>query len=138
MVASSALPPKFRLIGKTGIFLADALGCNIVMVVAVLVFFALRWLGKRSTFILKLYNKTNPYIISYGFRLIVLDFSLNAAAYLYCFDVKSSWGVLSLLLLIADAILLVAACFWRIRTAEDGSQIALFYFNEIGEKSRSQ
>jgi hypothetical protein len=55
--------------------------------------------------------------------------------YLYCFDPYSILGIFSLLLLIIDAIIIVAGCRWKIKTKEDGSQIALFYFNEIGLKS---
>jgi len=54
--------------------------------------------------------------------------------YLYCFDPYSTLGILSLILLIVDAIVILGACRWKIKTEEDGSQIALFYFNEIGEK----
>jgi hypothetical protein len=115
--------------GKSGYFLADAFGIQMIMLLCGLLYLGVRYLSKRSDFFLKVYHKINPYILTYTFRLIILELALDTMLYIYCFDVTSGAGVGSLVLLLADLALLVASICWRIKTEQDGTQIALFYCN---------
>jgi hypothetical protein len=49
--------------------------------------------------------------------------------YLYCFDAASELGVGSLVLLLIDLTAIVISFCWRIKTEQDGSQFAIFYYN---------
>jgi hypothetical protein len=49
--------------------------------------------------------------------------------YIYCFDASTGLGVGSLVLLLIDLCLLIVSLCWRIKTEQDGTQIALFYYN---------
>jgi len=99
------------------------------MLSIIILFLSIKYLSNRSSLLLKFYNKINPYILTYSFRLIFLELSLDIILYLYCFDSSSGAGVISLILLLIDIAVIVGGCCWKIKTKEDGSQIALFYFN---------
>lgn len=114
--ASAELPAKFAVAGKTGIYLVDSIGVQIVMGVCCVVFLGTKYLSNRSELFKKVYQKINPYLVSYAFRLTLLDFSLNTVLYIYCFDASSPTGVASLVLLILDLTLLLLALCWRIKT----------------------
>jgi hypothetical protein len=76
-----------------------------------------------------LYSKINPYLVSYMFRLIFLELSLDIVLYLYCFAVDSKIGIASLSLALVDLIIVVLSVCWKVRTSSDGPQVALFYNN---------
>lgn len=67
---------------------------------------------------MKIYQKINPYILTYIFRLILLELSLNTMLYMYCFDAVSDLGAASLFLLIVDLFLIVVSLCWRIKTEQ--------------------
>ena len=46
-------------------------------------------------------------------------------------------SICSLALLLADVAILTAAICWRVKTESDGSQIALFFNNEIGQRKET-
>lgn len=117
------------MIGKTGYFLADAFGIQLVMLICLVGFLAARYLSHRSQFFLKVYQKINPYLLTYTFRLVLLELSLDVMLYLYCFDASSGVGVGSLVMLLVDVLALVFSLCWRIKTDQDGTQVALFYCN---------
>lgn len=115
--------------GKTGYFFIDSAGVHICMIAVVVVHFAAKYLGGKFNAMLKLYKKLNPYLISYTFRLVTLELALDLVLYLFCFEVSSPVGGASLALLLLDIGLIIAGSCWRIKTALDGSQVALFYNN---------
>lgn len=90
--ASTSLPIKFGLIGKTGYYFADSLTINIIMMIVVVVHLAAKYFSKRWNIVKLFYKKINPYLVSYTFRLIFLDLCLNFMLYLYCFEVRSTVG----------------------------------------------
>ena len=131
--ASTVLPIKFALIGKTGSFFADSLGANLIMLIVVVIHLAAKHLSKRYQLAGVLYKKINPYLIAYTFRLVFLELSLNCILYLYRFEVQSTLGSLSLALLIIDICsIAIALLCWKCETELDGRQTALLYNNEIG------
>jgi len=136
--ASGSLPIKFGLIGKTGYYLADCLGPNIIMLVVILIHVAAKCLSKRFNVISLFYKKINPYLVSYTFRLVFMELALNLVLYIYCFDLHSTVGVLSLVLAIIDVCgILIALLCWKCVTEFDGQQTALLYNNEIGEQTQN-
>lgn len=42
------IPPKFQVLGKTGIFLADAFGIQLVIIISCILFLAIKYLSHRS------------------------------------------------------------------------------------------
>lgn len=135
---SSALPSKFILMGKTGYFLVDAAAVHIILAAAAVFYLAAKLIAKKGAWANRLYHKVNPYLLTYLLRLVALEWTLALGLYLYCFEVTSAIGAASLALLMLDAGLIVAASCWRIRTKEDGSQLAIVYNNEIGLKEETQ
>jgi hypothetical protein len=69
---NNILPTKFKIMGKTGYFLADAFGVNITMLIVFLLYYGCLKLGKKFDSISRLFKKINPYLVTYTFRLIVL------------------------------------------------------------------
>lgn len=67
-----SLPSKFQVMGKTGVFMADSFGIQLIMIICITIFMATKYLSNRSEFFKKAYQKINPYLISYVFRLILL------------------------------------------------------------------
>lgn len=58
--------------GKTGVFMADAFGIQLIMIICITLYMATKYLSNRSDFFKKAYQKINPYLISYVFRLMLL------------------------------------------------------------------
>jgi hypothetical protein len=123
------LPSKFQVFGKTGVFLADAFGIQLIMVICIILFMGIKYLSHRSDFFKKVYQKINPYLISYVFRLVLLELGLDIMLYLYCFNAASGLGVGSLVMLLIDLCAFVIGLCWRIKTEQDGTQFAIFYYN---------
>lgn len=73
--------------GKSGFFFPDAIGPHICLISAVLAHLGIKYLAKRFPTITKFYNKINPYLIAYMFRLVCLELCLDLVLYLYCFEV---------------------------------------------------
>lgn len=110
-------------------FLADSFGIQVILVVCCILFLATKYLSQRNDFFKKVYKKINPYLITYTFRLVLLELSLDMMLYLYCFDATSGLGIGSLILLVIDLLCVMASLCWRIKTEQDGTQMALFYYN---------
>lgn len=65
---SATILPKGLLLGKTGIFVVDTFYFHIFMLLLVIAFVIMRISRKGCT----LYNKVNPYLLTYSFRLLFL------------------------------------------------------------------
>jgi hypothetical protein len=61
--------------------------------------------------------------------LVLLELGLDIMLYLYCFDAGSGLGVGSLAMLMIDMVAFIFSLCWRIKTEQDGTQIAMFYYN---------
>lgn len=99
------------------------------MTSAIILYLIIQYLKTKNTIITKLYEKINPYLISYTFRLILLELSLDIILYISCFDVSSGLGIGSITMLMVDIILIIFGMCWKIKNEDDGEQIALFYYN---------
>ena len=126
------IPPKFQVIGKTGYYFSDAFGVHVYMLIVSFVLLAMKGLSGRFKLMKTLYAKVNPYLVTYTFRLVILELSLDLFLFLYCFELNSGMGGVSLGLILVDVFLLLSAICWRVRSDSDGSQVAIFYNNEIG------
>ena len=69
---STLLPPKFQSIGKTGYFLADSFGVHICILIAGIILFGIKVTASKFNTMKKLFNKVNPYLLTYVFRLVFL------------------------------------------------------------------
>lgn len=119
---------KAAIMDKSAIFLKDTMYIQLTMIVCGIL------LGIAKISRNRVNAKINPYIVSYTFRLLFMEFTLGLFLYLTYFDISSSLMRWSLALLIIDFIALGASFFWKIRTGTElgHAHYALFYFNELG------
>lgn len=95
----------------------------------VILYLIIQYLKTKNTIVSKIYDKISPYFISYTFRLIILELSLDIILYISCFDVSSGLGIGSITILMIDIILIIFGMCWKVKNQDDGEQIALFYYN---------
>lgn len=72
--AAATFVPKTLVMGKTGIFLADTLYMHIILLLLVVVFVVFRITRHNCP----LYNRANPYLLTYSFRLLFMELLFSA------------------------------------------------------------
>lgn len=75
------LSSKFLLINKSGYYLVDTFFAQLILLGCALFFFAVSKLRYRSHFCLAMFKKINPYLMSYVFRLLLLELLLSMMLY---------------------------------------------------------
>jgi hypothetical protein len=90
------------------------------MIGAVVLYLIIQYLKTKNTIISKIYDKISPYLISYTFRLILLELSLDIILYISCFDVSSGLGIGSITILMVDIILIIFGMCWKVKNQDDG------------------
>ena len=126
--APESILGKGHIMGKTGVYLADSLYIHIFMLFWGIV------LGIAKVAKGWFYNKINPYIISYTFRLVFMEMSFGMFLFLFSIDLSTTIMRWSLALLLLDLVIIGCSFFWKIKAESDLSlsHYALFYFNELG------
>lgn len=130
---SGKIQPKALLLGKTGIFVADSFYFQVFMLLLIMLFIILR-IGRNGC---KLYDKCNPYLLTYSFRLFFMELIFAVILYLSYVQLDTDSMKWSLALVIIDLAAIACSLFWKIRTDQEQSHthFALFYFNELGPAS---
>lgn len=118
---------KLILMGKTAIFIADTFYFHVFMFVLMVIFVIVR-VGRKNC---SLYGKLNPYLLTYSFRLLSMEFAFSAILYFAFIQLDHPIMKWSLAFLLIDIIFLGLSFFWKIRTELEPTHAhyALFYFN---------
>lgn len=103
---------KTVLMNKTNIFIADAFYFHIAMLVLGVLFVIIRMSSKSCG----LYSKMNPYLLTYSFRLLFMEFAFNAILFFTFIRLDHDVMKWSLAFVIIDIMLIAASFFWKIRT----------------------
>lgn len=113
---------------KTGIFLFDTLVFHGLLILLILVYGIAK--ANKGYF----YNKINPYILSYGYRLLFMEHIFCITLFLIYLDLSNDFEIGSLILLIVDLLVFGVSFFWKIKSSSELSHAhyALLYFNELG------
>jgi hypothetical protein len=120
------------LMNKTSVLIEDTFYLHVIMLVILLVFLGLRMLPRH----LRVYTKMNPYLVTYTFRLLFMEFCFGVLLYFTYFSLAPTCMKFSLALLTLDFIAISMSFFWKVRTElePDNAHYALFYFNELGPR----
>lgn len=82
------------------------------MLLLVVLFFILR-ISRNGC---SLYQKVNPYLLAYGFRLLFTEFIFAFILFFSYIDLSNNIMKASLAILILDMIMIACSFFWKIRT----------------------
>jgi hypothetical protein len=66
-----------------------------------------------------LYEKINPYLASYLYRMVIMDQFFSLMIYLRYGGVGNAVGIVSMVLVLVDIVLLGLTLFWKIRPATE-------------------
>ena len=115
--------------GKSAVYIRDTLYIHLLMILCGVV------LGIAKLTKGWLNTKINPYIVSYTFRLVFMEFCFGLMLFLTNIDLSTVPMRWSLAVVCFDFIALGASFFWKIRTDTElnHAHFALFYFNELGK-----
>ena len=113
------MPLKISMMGKTGFYAIDTFGIHIVMVVTVFVMILVRKIRSLSKIVDFVYEKINPYLASYLYRMVILDQFFSLIIYLRYGGIRTTVGIVSMVLVFLDVILLGLTLFWKIRPASE-------------------
>ncbi len=83
-----------------------------------------------SRIVALIHTKLNPYLITYLYRLTLLDQFFSLIIYLRYGGIHTALGIVSLVILLIDVIILSFTFLWKIRPeTQSSNEYALFYFN---------
>lgn len=114
---------------KTGYYVFDTLSIHLIVIFAAILFLLLKKIQNLHKGFDLVYNKLNPYLITYLYRLLILEQSLSLIIFFTYGNISNEYGIISLIFVIIDILIIGFTLFWKIRTEHDSKQYALFYFN---------
>lgn len=109
------LPLKISLMNKTGFYAIDTFGIHIVMGVAALILVLLKKIKSLSRVLEYFHSVFNPYLLSYLYRLVILDQFFSLIIYLRYGGIDTALGIASMVVLIIDVLILGLTLFWKIK-----------------------
>jgi hypothetical protein len=113
------MPLKISIMGKTGYYAVDTFGIHIVIIITFIVMVLVKKIRSLSKFLDFLYEKINPYLPSYLYRMVILDQFFSLMIYLRYGGIGTAVGVVSMVLVIVDVVLLGLMLFWKVRPATE-------------------
>jgi hypothetical protein len=105
--------------GKTGFYAIDTFGIHIIMVVTVLTMLLVKKIRGLLRVVDFIYEKINPYLASYLYRLAILDQFFSLVVYLRYGGISTTVGIASMVMVFVDVILLGLTLFWKIRPTNE-------------------
>lgn len=97
---------------KSAIFIQDTLYLHVFMLLLIILFGILRVLRNNCW----IYTKINPYLMTYSFRVLFMEFILCAVIFFTYIDLTLTIMKYSLAIIIIDILVLAASFFWKVRT----------------------
>ncbi len=114
-VVAKDMPLKITLMKKTGFYAIDTLGIHIIMIVVIFVLILLKKIRSLSRIVDFAYDKLNPYLATYLYRLIILDQFFSLIIYLKYGGIDTPIGIASMSLLCLDVVIICLTGFWKIK-----------------------